>query len=157
MVIRKVILIGTSHKYQYLNGGTDAKNVEKFKDFVGWICLKYEAKAIAEEMSDDALKEFNVSESTAQKLCREIGLKHQLSEPSLELRAQLGIQGPNDIKLKGFYEDWEEQRIEAEIRKSFEKKERYWFEQICVLNIWPVVFICGANHCDSFTTLLQTN
>lgn len=153
----KVILIGTSHKYQCLGGGADAESIEKFKRMVRLACLEHGAKAVAEEMSEAAIKERRASESATQTLCREIGLEHQLSDPSPELRTQLSICNVNDIKLKGILENWTDDHIEAAVRKSHETRERFWLKQLCALDVWPVVFVCGAEHCNSFVELLEAN
>jgi hypothetical protein len=157
MTARKVIIIGTSHNYQCLGDRADAKSFEQFKETIRLTCLKHEAKAVAEEMSEAVIKQRRASESVAQTLCREIGLKHQLSDPLPEIRKKLGICGENEIRIKGFKSSWDNDHIEAEVRKSHEIRERYWLEQLQTLNVWPVIFVCGAKHCDFFSTLLQTN
>ncbi len=100
-------------------------------------------KAIAEEINHAALEERGASESVAQMVSAELGLRHQFSDPSPELRKQLGIRAENIIRSDGFLGNWSEERIETEVRRSHAIRERYWLEQLRELNSWPVLFVCG--------------
>lgn len=151
----KIVLIGTSHKYQTSDGRADADSIEQFRQLLIALCSEHKAKAIAEEMSVAVLAERGVSESVACTVAAEMKFEYQLSDPTPELRTQLGIHSENDIRIQGFPKTRSQQQIEAEIRKSYAIREGYWLNQLGSLNSWPLLFVCGANHSKSFSTLLR--
>jgi hypothetical protein len=151
--MRKVILVGTAHKYQHL----DSTYVEQFRVIIRSLCQEHSVMAMAEEMSQYALKKHGATQSVMQKLSAELGIRHQLSDPSKEEREQLGIRCYADIHRDGFIADWEENRIEAEVRRSHDIREHYWLEKLCELNTWPIVFVCGKEHVEYFSNLLRNH
>jgi len=151
----KLVLIGTSHKYQTC--GDDDEAIEQFRELLISLCFKHRATAIAEEMNQVALTERGASETLACVVAAELKLEHQLSDPLPDLRQQLGIRGENDIRLEEVLSDWTPERIESEIRRSHEIREQYWLSQLRILDSWPLVFVCGANHAEGFTNLLRNN
>ena len=46
--------------------------------------------------------------------------------------------------------------LHAAYRKDDEKRERCWLEELRSLNVWPVVFVCGAYHVECFRQLLES-
>lgn len=148
----KLVLIGTSHKYQTC--GDDNEAIEQFRELLITLCSEYCSAGIAEEMNQVALAERGATETIACVVAAELKLEHQLSDPLPELRQQLGIRGENVIRLEGFFSDWTPEQIESEIRRSHELRERYWLSQLRILDSWPLVFVCGANHVEGFTNLL---
>lgn len=36
-------------------------------------------------------------------------------------------------------------------------RERYWLEQLLDLDAWPVLFICGSPHIETFRSLLKSH
>jgi len=151
----KVILIGTSHQYQTCSKKIDADSIEQFRQLLITLCSQYKAQAIAEEMNPDALAERGVTKSVACEVAAELDLKHQLSDPSLELRTQLGIRTENEIRAQGSINNWTQHQIEIKIQKSHSIREQYWLDQLRLLDSWPLLFICGANHCKAFSVLLR--
>lgn len=152
--MRKVALIGTSHKYQCPGGGANDMSLAQFDGFLSQTCLKVGAKAVAEEMSKAALEERGTRASIAQRVCARLRLLHQLSDPPPDVRRQLSIEGVSDLKLKGFMNDWPQERVESEVRQSHDKRELHWISQLLTLNAWPVVFVCGADHVEPFVAKL---
>ena len=151
----KIVLIGTSHKYQ--TGGDKAEAIEQFRHLLISLCSEHGATAIAEEMNQAALAEGDASESIACVVAAKLKLEHQLSDPLPEVREQLGIRAENDIQLQGFCSNWTTEQIKAEVRKSYEIREKYWLNQLRILNSWPLLFVCGANHIEPFSALLRSN
>jgi hypothetical protein len=140
--------------------GQHAARIESFRDAMREICILQQVRAIAEEMSSQVLDENRVAESVAQQLSAELDLPHQFSDPSKEERMALGIRQDNDIKIEGWLNNWTSEKIEAEILASGRIasdriRERYWLRRIQELNVWPLLFICGADHFTSFATLLR--
>ncbi|MFQ5799920.1 MAG: hypothetical protein ACE5JJ_04180 [Nitrospinota bacterium] len=47
-----------------------------------------------------------------------------------------------------------EERRKA-IRNEHAKREKIWLDKLRHLNIWPVLFVCGAEHVNPFCELLK--
>ena len=150
-----VVLIGTSHQYQTRGRGSAPDDVDQFQELLTSLCSKHMVKGIAEEMNQAALSEREVSETVAQVVSATLRIEHQLSDPPPNIRLQLGIFGENEIRVDAWFKDWSPGQLEAEIRKSHEIRERHWLAQLQILNSWPILFICGANHSKPFSALLR--
>ncbi len=155
-----VILFGTSHKYQFPLNERHAVGIKSFRSTIRELCILHKVRVIAEEMSLHAMHENRVAESVAQQLSVELGLYHQLSDPSPKERVALGIRQDNDIKLDGFLNGWASEQIEAEIVESGRVvsdriREQCWLRRIQEFNVWPLLFICGADHFTSFAAVLR--
>jgi hypothetical protein len=151
----KIVLIGTSHKYQ--TGSDKAEAIEQFRHLLISLCSEHGVTAIAEEMNQAALAEVGVSKSIACVVAAELKLEHQLSDPLPEVREKLGIRAENDIRAQGICSNWTQEQFEAKVRKSHEIREKYWLDQLRILNSWPLLFVCGANHIEPFSALLRSN
>lgn len=147
---RTVVLLGTSHKYQYpRNPGS-----EKFRRFVEHACSAHAIRLIAEEMNKDALAEKEAEQSLCYGIAGSLSLGHMYCDPDQTQRANLRIQSENHIRISGWLGNWGEETIEREVRNSHSIRERYWLHQLAGLHSWPVLFICGANHIESFSRVL---
>ena len=159
--MQTVVLVGTSHIFQRPVNGPHADGIEQFRIVIQNLCLQYALAAIAEEMSWHALQEHNVTESVAQQVCVSLGcLRHQLSDPSPEERYKLGILQDNDIRVEHLHDGWTHEQIEADVlargsAPSNRIREQFWLRKIQELDVWPLLFICGANHFASFAALLR--
>lgn len=100
--------------------------------------------------------------SVAQEVAAELGLKEFLfCEPDSEQRKLLGIEDEKLIELEWYFE----RRISADeakrrIRESRTKREHYWLKRLrekVPKSEYPVLFICGAEHVDTFSKLLEEN
>lgn len=151
--MRSVILIGTSHRYQC--PGVPA--ADEFRDFIERVCAEFHVRAIAEEASLEALAQQHVSQSACEQIANALGIAHRYCDPNSEQRAALGITTDQDIKLAGFFNDLDEEKIEHEIGAAHAIRERYWMEQLFSLDCWPTLFVCGANHIKQFRKLLKEN
>jgi hypothetical protein len=120
-------------------------------------CQQEGVKAIAEEMSVEALEQHGVHQSICHQVADTLHLGHRYCDPSSQEREALGVVGESDIKMQGFFANWEPQQVEAAIRKSYALRECYWLDQLLQLDTWPALFICGANHTEAFRALLQAN
>ncbi len=156
--VRTVLLIGTNdHEYQRPPTGSCGHGAAQFRALVVATCQQEGVQAIAEEMSVEALEQHGVHQSICQQVADTLHLAHQYCDPSSQEREALGVVGDGDIKMKGFFANWDPQQVEAAIRKSYAIRERYWLEHLLQLDTWPVLFICGANHTAAFRALLQAN
>ena len=160
--MKTVVLVGTNHKFQRPVDGSNADGIAQFRSTIMDICLRHKIAAIAEEMSLHALQEKNVAESVAQQVCTLLGVHHQLSDPSPEERYKLCIRQDNDIRAEHMLDEWTREEIEADVllrgsTPSDRIREQFWLRKIQELDVWPLLFICGANHFASFAALLRAN
>lgn len=145
------VLVGSSHKYQL----PDIPSSTKFKRFIDRVCAANAIRSIAEEMSIEALQQKQALTSICEIVANFRGIPHKYCDPNNNERSQLGIRSETDIRLQGFYQDWDEDRIEAAVRASHQIREAYWLRQILALDVWPALFVCGANHVSHFADLLK--
>jgi hypothetical protein len=135
--MRTVLLIGTNHYYQYPGN----KGEKEFRVLVKTTCQEQGIKVIAEEMSLEALSKNGAQISIGKQVADSLSIPHLYCDPSSEEQKKLGIKQP------GRTGDPEADAI----------RERYWLAHILPLETWPVLFICGATHTESFRDLLQAN
>jgi hypothetical protein len=143
----QIVLVGTSHRYQIAS--------DDFQRLLTSLCSERGVAAIAEELNAAALAERGAVESVASAVATELGLKHQFSDPSPEIREEIGVEAENEIRSTGFLHNWTRDQIEAEVRKSHEIREAYWLTQLRIFDSWPLLFVCGANHSEPFAALLR--
>lgn len=149
-----VLIVGTSHEFQCATQDVHADAIDAFRDFLRQAVITNDAVAIAEEMSSAALAENGLAQSVAQGISGELGIAHDLADPSPEDRERLGIQQRNDIELSGFLAGRDRMEIEAQVRRSYEIREVFWASRLAALDLFPVVFICGASHVHTFQNKL---
>lgn len=142
-----VIIVGTSHSIQIAS--------RKLKRFLERLCENFTVSAIAEEMSDEALVENNCIASIPMQVANTLRLPYRFCDPSRAERARLGIRQENDILISAFQCNLSETEVAECLAESHTKRESYWIDQLRDLNLWPVLFVCGANHVDSFCGLLR--
>ena len=135
--MRTVLLIGTNHVYQR----PDIRGSEEFRTLIEDSREEHDIKIIAEEMSLDVLHKYGATESSCKQVADSIGIPHLYCDPSYKEQKKLGIKQPGR----------ERDPVADAIR------EDYWLEHILKQNSWPVLFICGADHTESFRDLLQAN
>jgi hypothetical protein len=144
---KRLLLVGTSHDYQ-IPGNAGAND---FQAVLENLSREHSVRAIAEEHSLDALRMANALETICKKVARRLGLQHAYCDPGIEDRKSLGVQQENDIKMRKFHDRSID--FQNELRISHLKREQFWMDRVCELNCWPLLFVCGANHIESFSTL----
>ena len=156
--VRTVLLIGTNHLYQRPLPWPHDQGNKQFREMIATTCQQKGVKAIAEEMCVDGLKPFGVHESVCKQVADALHLAHRYCNPSIQEHIDRGIIIDEEkFRYEEGVANKPQQQIEAEIRVSHEIRERYWLEQLLKLNAWPVLFVCGADHTESFRVLLQTD
>jgi hypothetical protein len=151
-----VLIVGTNHIYQREGGDVSAHVTGEFRQYLRQAVTSNEAAAIAEEMSVTALVENGLDNSVAQLIASELGIPHALVDPNPDERDRLGIRQRNDIELIGFQTGWDRAEIESKVRQSYEVREGFWASRLSDLGVYPVLFICGAAHVESFQDKLLT-
>jgi hypothetical protein len=154
MNVRRVVIVGTSHSYQIPPTSPAAT---EFRAFLGGICNTHLVRAIAEEMSQQALANWHVTSSLCHELAIATGVLHRYCDLDEAQRRAAGVRHEHEIKVVGFFSRWGTEKIEQEIRASYSIRERHWMKELLDLDGWPVLFICGAEHVLAFQQLLQEN
>jgi len=149
---QEVAIVGTSHSLQI--GCASESLAQDLTEFLSGICDRRRVRAIAEEMNGEALAEKCVAASIGMRLAKERALAHCMVDPDSAVRAALGISQENDIRISAWNRSLSRAETEALVQAEYGKRERYWLGQLQDLDTWPVLFICGANHVRSFSTLL---
>ncbi len=136
--MRKVYLIGTTHKYQcgrakLAQVHPTSRHIKDFKELLRSTIKLHSIIAIGEEMSKDALIKRRVpGESIPCDLAAEIYVAHRYCDADTKARQSMGPDPMN------------------------KKREKYWFEQLIDFNMFPILFILGADHVESFQDLLSS-
>ncbi len=151
--MRIVALIGTSHCYQH----PENPDAGAFRAFVEQACATSRVRAIAEEMSLEAVSQKNAIQSLCKKIADAAGLLHRYCDLNNEQRQALHIQDEQVIKANAWLQSWDQERVEREVRASHEIRERHWLNELLTLDIWPILFVCGANHIEPFRVALETS
>jgi len=122
------------------------------------LCREFRVRAIAEELSEEALLEANCASSIAMQVATVMGIDYRFCDPNRTERARLKIEQENDIRAKAFLAspEWSESEIAARVADTHAKRERFWIKQLCELDLWPALFVCGANHVTSFSDQLAS-
>ena len=148
-----VVLIGTSHIFRR----PKSTGAYEFLSFIEHVCNVFNILAIGEEMSLEGLLENNESQSVSEQFANIRNLPHRYCDPDSSERKLLGVRQGSEIEGVGFLGNWSQEKIEREIKESYAIRERCWLERLAELDAWPVLFICGANHIQSFSSLLASN
>jgi hypothetical protein len=136
--MRAVYLIGVNHKYQLgLNSivPVDAKpeDFEEFRDLLRTTVVGQNIQGIGEEMSVGGLRRhFVQGDSVPFAFAAEVSLPHRYCDPDAETRQRLGIASAQD-------------------------RETYWIQEIISFDRFPLLFILGADHMNSFQSLLTVS
>lgn len=154
-----VHIIGVHHNIQYKFLPQESQYFQ-FEAYLKVRVAEYGVTMIAEELSEEAMQSCEVKESIGQKVARELGIEHQLCDPTSEERKSLGIPSEAELKqrlgLGKFLKDDELRRLDAEKQKYWPIRERFWLDRIRHAAGQAVLFICGDSHVDSFRWLLES-
>ncbi len=150
--MKTVFLIGTRHDYQHSgNPGS-----EQFRIVVTAICNERQVRLIAEEMSIEALHRFHATTSVCKQVADSMSIQYRYCDPSSGEQRSLGIANPGKTGLGAFSPSCEYYEPDPEVREADAIRERRWLEHLMEVDLWSVLFVCGAHHTSSFQTLLQT-
>jgi len=157
--MKKAILLGTSHPIQ-----RGELKKDSFYSYIEELCKTNDIKAIAEEMDNECT-------SIAAEISAKLNITYKIIEPTPEEREELGIEDVTEIglpfKFKYKVENHSDELSTAnlptkaydayneKIQNIYRQRESEWLKRILKLNTWPVLIICGANHCQPFFELLS--
>ena len=142
-----VYLIGTSHGYQ-VEGQAPAG---AFSGLIGSYLDSVPVGLIAEEMSLEGLARHGAVASVCKRLAESRGLLHRYCDPDMATRSSHGIQALEPIILQGQRSGLSDEEIARQVRElAYDPREQYWLAQLLEPDRWPILFVCGADHVDSF-------
>jgi len=151
---RTVFLIGTDHKYQHnspLYEEVSIEAIDEFKDYISKVCCDNDIEGIGEEFQQTDLKK-DRERSVPKEIALNLKICHKYCSPSDDETQMLGWQPT-------LYQKRRESIAEFDIRdwENDKIKEYGWIQNILDLNRWPLLFICGSKHINSFTHLLSNS
>jgi hypothetical protein len=144
-----VIVVGTSHTIQIADTALGS--------FLEGLCREFNAQAVAEEMNEEALAEKGCAASVPMQVAGALQMPHRFCDPNREERSKLAILQENEIRVRAWLANTplSDSEVAARVKESYAKRERFWLKKLRDLNLWPVLFICGADHVTSFCHLLK--
>jgi hypothetical protein len=136
--MRAVHLVGVDHVYQLgphidnpMFADSPSAPFEEFDAFLRLALVSHNIRGLAEEMSRAALRrQFRSGESLPWQLARAIDLPHRYCDPDPEMQKALNI-------------------------TSDSEREKYWIRELIIFDTFPVLFVLGASHVESFERLLS--
>jgi len=132
-------IIGTDHKHQFgpcTVFNTTEQACKTFALYLKEQCQSLSIRTLAEEMSIDARKKWDLSQTVPESVAFDLDLEHADCDPDEEERSHLGIQGEGAIKMKN-------------IQHDNDKREYEWIRRLSQLQNLPVLFVCGYDHPSS--------
>lgn len=161
---REVFIFGTCHKLQCGAAECGVDKISLLEREVRRIVSEYDIRRIAEEMSDDGLREKRAGDKEPETVCQRIAgddVPVQFVDLGVKERACLSLSGNNidAFMLKDFFHGTGESEP-AEVRDALNKlcdevRERVWVARVLSRDEWPVLFVCGACHADSVNALFN--
>jgi hypothetical protein len=152
-----VYIIGVANHAFQVPGKKPEVEANAFMSLLQITCRQYQIRAIAEEMSPEALSKDGQQESTCKHVADSLRLSRRYCDPNLAKRRELGIIEKDDIHWQKFYENLTDEEVRKKIRAEYEKREGWWLKELNNLGVFPVLFICGAKHAKPFAELVSQN
>jgi hypothetical protein len=160
--MRTIVLVGTTHGIQ-----RGANAPELFRATLLELCISYQVRGIAEEIERNA-------RTVAAELAFALKLDHLYADPDANERAEHGIVSDcrKDLiqeyagrypNIRWWPKEENEETLPAEVyaqyvertAKADRMRERLWLTKIVEFDIWPLLFVCGADHFQPFSNLLD--
>lgn len=133
--------------------------IDGFKEYVHEICESRGIRLIAEEMTEMALNNKGVKETIFASVAKSLGIDH---DQSIDLdsneRLKLGIDdysiGNISARENGGVADQSAINL-LNKHLSDPIRERVWYAKLLGKNLWPAIFICGAEHVENLADLVK--
>ena len=156
---REVFILGTTHKLQCGDAECGVDNIALLEKEIRRILSEYDIERIAEEMSDDGLRERagdKASGTVCQRIAGDDVLVHHFVDLDEKERACLSL-SHDDIDAFMFKHPTREL---TRVRKALsdlcgEVRERVWVARVLSRDEWPVLLVCGADHAVSVSALFK--
>jgi hypothetical protein len=132
--MKDILIIGTSHKGYQIRPRCDLQDcADAFKRYLLTTVQKCAVQTVAEEMSLEAL---GIRHTVGKEIATERKLRHIYCDPNCSERQSLGIS-------------------KDDTPTDYRKREEEWLRRVVQSCTYPVLFVCGACHVDSFANLCR--
>jgi hypothetical protein len=163
-----IYLIGVDHLVQY-NGPVPEEIRDEFRSYIVELCRTHGIHAVAEEFSEEALRDvYHATRETAHEAAEILHIEHRYCDPEEKELAEMGIPCYFDVmqNVKNRYsiagtfilDDALREKVKREtadrIRMYWALREEYWYKRIHDIIDLPILFICGHEHVFRFQSLL---
>jgi hypothetical protein len=165
-------IIGTSHSLQVWTDAirigdsldTTKEAVEAFESYLADVARLVKADLIAEEASAEWVANCgHRASSVAKDVATRLGIQHLFCDPDAGQRQSLGLKVGEELHThvtkisKETGAEWADVH-NAEVNKQFCTREAFWLQRLegCDSNKRSVVFVCGANHVETFKDRLHS-
>ena len=162
---RKVFILGTFHKLQCGAAECGVDNIALLEMEIRRILSKYGIRRIAEEMSENGLRE-KAGDQASRTVCQRIAgdeVPVHFVDLDMKERACLSL-SPND-DINAFmhkhrpiseHSSGEMLRVREALNKLCDEvRERVWVARVLSGDKWPVLLVCGACHAVSVSKLFE--
>ncbi|MHA4870844.1 hypothetical protein ACXZ1M_24435 [Duganella sp. PWIR1] len=155
--MRTVVLLGTSHPLQC--GTQETLPPDALERLLRSLCAAHGVQVIAEEIEHDGLAKYGVTETIGARVCKALGIQSVYCDASIAERASLRELLPPlpPIEPTLPFDQRLRLEIDAQFKQMGDAREDFWLDKILHLNMWPLLFICGADHFDTFRSKLVKN
>jgi hypothetical protein len=145
-------IIGTHHKHQFgpcTVFNTTEQACKTFALYLKEQCQSLSIRTLAEEMSIDVRKKWDLSQTVPESVAFDLDLDHADCDPDEKERSHLGIQGEGAIKMNGLFHRQSKEIVQENIQHDNDKREYEWIRRLSQLQNLPVLFVCGYDHPSS--------
>lgn len=141
-------IFGISHPLQCGSGECSTNDVGLFETELRKTCQTLTIHRIAEEMPQDALRRYGVTETVGNRIAKDLSIVYHNVDLNLEERNLLSL---SDSSMASFVHKQGFRDGGSAFRNRFTKmvyhvRERCWCTRIIAQEEWPTLFICGADH-----------
>lgn len=157
----KIIIVGTCHTLQCGDAARYSTNqIDNYRSFIRDKSLHHKVKIVAEEMSDEGLEYHGTSATIAEKLVKTLNdIEHHYIDIPSAIKRQLKIDN-DSLAIFSEFRFSKQNKGNDKLEKlskiiSNPARECCWFAQILDINIWPAMFVCGENHVENMSKLIQ--
>lgn len=158
----RIIILGTSHPLQcgttkqFRTENYTEVQINNFKRFLKQLCTERKIECIIEEMNVDGLENYEVENTIAYSICKELNIKHHYTDLTEEHIADLCLfidtfmlrEQTNEMKFR------KRELLHNHLLNPI--RERFWLANILNLNTWPTLFICGSDHVNNMLELVNS-
>jgi hypothetical protein len=144
-------IFGTSHPLQCGSADCTNSTISLFEAEVRKTCQVFAIQRIAEEMTEDGLKRYGVTETVGQRIAKDLGIAHHNVDLNLEERNRLSLGDYSMARfvLKHGFPDGGGAFRDAFTKIVCDIRERCWCARVIAREEWPTLLICGADHVNA--------
>jgi hypothetical protein len=154
---KNLYIIGTSHHYQFGAGAgfgdeyCSRTDENAFIEMLSNVVRKTNSNAIAEELNPQAVIDIPSSTPIIKNLTKQLGISHSYCDPDRNQRFELEIKDENEIRISLDLLSGHDTKIQELVNESYQRREDEWLKRLCKISASDIIFVCGANHINTFT------